>query len=367
VDRAKLGFREVNQSTGANVSTWGAPVLWDEVSQQWHGWAAEMVNDCGINPWEANSQIVHIVGDQPTGPFRREEVFAPPFAHEPSVARGPKGFWVVLYSAFNAISSRVSVDQKGYNAASFAQAVCTNCSQGRSLSPVGSTGCPLQRGKPEYLKHTFVQMMAIGKGPYGPWRHQEIHPLTTAWDWNTALTINADGSAVALIRGGMVWHAENYADNRTWHPVGVPDNTQSPQWSYSVEDPFIWRDGNGIFHALAHAFDPFYGIHAFVHPEHVPKNFSDGVTAMNWTVSGAAYGNTVEFIDGTSFAFVRRERPHLVWGPGQEGVMPVALTNGVQYGAYANAVGDDGVFSLSQPIVQKNDQRRKSGSITSIH
>lgn len=69
VDRAKLGFREVNQSTGANVSTWGAPVLWDEVSQQWHGWAAEMVNDCGINPREANSQIVHIMGDQPTVPF----------------------------------------------------------------------------------------------------------------------------------------------------------------------------------------------------------------------------------------------------------------------------------------------------------
>jgi hypothetical protein len=80
---------------------------------------------------------------------------------------------------------------------------------------VGSPGCPLQRGKPEYLKHAFVQMMAIGKGPYGLWYHQEIHPLTTAWDWNTALTINADGSAVALIRGGMVWHAENYADNRT--------------------------------------------------------------------------------------------------------------------------------------------------------
>jgi hypothetical protein len=82
---------------------------------------------------------------------------------------------------------------------------------------------------------------------------------------------------------------------------------------------------------------------------------------MNWTVSGAAYGNTVEFTDGTSFAFVRRERPHLVWALGQEGVTPVALTNGVLYGAYSNALGDDGVFSLAQPIAQINGQGRSPG------
>ena len=32
--------------------------------------------------------------------------------------------------------------------------------------------------------------------------------------------IAADGSAVALIRGGMVWHADNYSDPATWRPVG---------------------------------------------------------------------------------------------------------------------------------------------------
>jgi hypothetical protein len=29
-----------------------------------------------------------------------------------------------------------------------------------------------------------------------------------------------------------------------------------------VEDPYIWQE-NGIYHALAHAFFPFYGVHAF--------------------------------------------------------------------------------------------------------
>ena len=33
---------------------------------------------------ESNSQIVHIVGEGPLGPFTRKGVFAPPFAHEPA-------------------------------------------------------------------------------------------------------------------------------------------------------------------------------------------------------------------------------------------------------------------------------------------
>ena len=41
-----------------------------------------MTHGCGINAWETNSQIVHIVGDSPQGPFQRKDVFAPPFAHE---------------------------------------------------------------------------------------------------------------------------------------------------------------------------------------------------------------------------------------------------------------------------------------------
>jgi hypothetical protein len=45
-------------------------------------------------------------------------------------------------------------------------------------------------------------------------------------------------------------------------------------------------DGNGIYHALAHAFTPFYGVHAFVKPEDVPKNWKTDV--MRWTLGGVA-------------------------------------------------------------------------------
>ena len=172
VDRKAAGFREINTSddtSAKNVSTWGAPMLWDEPSAQWHGWASEMTHGCGINAWETNSQIVHIVGDSPQGPFQRKEVFAPPFAHEPDVVRGPKGEWVMLYSGFNAVTR--SLGLRGYNESALAAAICTNCSNGFT-PPQGTKGCPFQRGTPRNLGHPFIQMMAIAETPDGPWKQQ---------------------------------------------------------------------------------------------------------------------------------------------------------------------------------------------------
>jgi len=106
VAREALSFRDTSASlNGANVSTWGSPVLHDNVSGQWH-WASEMMYGCGINAWESNSRIVHIAGDALTGSFKHTDVFAPPFAHEPDVVRGPQGEWVILYSAYNSRAPR---------------------------------------------------------------------------------------------------------------------------------------------------------------------------------------------------------------------------------------------------------------------
>ena len=48
VERGAPGLRELD-ARGGNVSTWGAPVLYDEEGGKWHGWASEMTHGCGIN------------------------------------------------------------------------------------------------------------------------------------------------------------------------------------------------------------------------------------------------------------------------------------------------------------------------------
>ena len=318
VDRAAPGLREVS-AAGHNVSTWGAPMLQDEATKVWHAWASEMVDGCGLNSWRTNSQVVHATARAgPGGPWARQGVVWPVFAHEPNVVRGPSGEWVVVWSAFPLPNA---TDR------------CTNCSEGTTspLYPRGGCG--------PHAMHEFKQMMGVAPGPSGPWETLEIPQLSTAWDWNLAIAIFPNKSAIGMIRGGMVWRAEQYSNASSWEPVGgTPEGPSLPD-NGNVEDPFVWIDKRGRLHAVLHNMEPstgqvaYCGVHAFS---------EDGLA---WTSGGWAFGATVAFSDGTNFTFTRRERPHLVFK--EDGVTPLALSNGAQFGG----VYGDGVFTLVQPIL----------------
>ena len=43
MDKAKLGYHD-KDGGGGNVSSWGSPVLFDEKTSTWHGWASEMLS-----------------------------------------------------------------------------------------------------------------------------------------------------------------------------------------------------------------------------------------------------------------------------------------------------------------------------------
>lgn len=310
VDRAVLGYRGKNATDGSNVSTWGAAMLSDSAGT-WHGWASEMTNGCGIHSWQSNSQIIHLTAQSPYGPYTRRGVVWPTFAHEPDVVRGPAGEWVMTFSAF---------DMNGTGA-------CTNCTAGTTSPDTPWIGCG--------SKHSFKQMLAIASNPQGPWQAFEIPQLTTAWDWNTALTILPNRSAVALIRGGMTWFAKDFANASSWVPVGGHKGQPLPDCG-DTEDPYVWQDLNGRYHAVLHNMSPrdpaFCGIHAFS---------EDGA---QWACGGLAYSNNVSFTDGTSEVFPRRERPHLLFDG--EGTI-IALSNGVEYPGHYG----DGIFTLVQPTV----------------
>eukprot|EP00980_Cylindrotheca_fusiformis_P004356 scaffold925_cov129-Cylindrotheca_fusiformis.AAC.9 len=340
VDRKRLGFRQVDEHGQNTSSSWGAPILWDEVSKKWHGFASEIQDGCGINAWETNSRIVHIEGNSPYGPFLKTHVLFSAFAHEPSVVRGPNGEWVMLFSSYH------------YNASALADVVCGNCKGG--VTPEISSQCPYQLGTPASLHHRFRQMQSVAPSPNGPWSTPvEIPQLSAGWDWNTALTIHEDGSAVALIRGGSTWHAKDYTNPETWKPVGAraTGSFQGPGWAgVSVEDPFIWQQ-DGVYHGLAHAFLPFYGVHAFVP---IPPPDFDWTFPLNWTVTGVAYDNIVHFVDGTTHAYARRERPHLTFSAppksSRKRAIPLSLSNGVQYAGKLRQSFRDGAFTLVQPL-----------------
>jgi hypothetical protein len=75
---------------------------------------------------------------------------------------------------------------------------------------------------------------------------------------------------------------------------------------YTVEDPFLYADKRGNFHALFHG-GPQGGTYKAVGAHAFSK---DGIT---WSFSkNAAYTTTITLADGSEHTFSRRERPHLL-------------------------------------------------------
>jgi hypothetical protein len=342
VEAARPGLRLLD-AQGGNISTWGAPMLQDPATGTWHAWASEMLHGCGINSWTTNSHIVHATAQSPGGPWTRREEVVPAFAHEPDVVRGPSGELVMVYSYWALPNA--------------SQGACTDCANGVTLRQDVKNGCGPNR------IHPFRQMMAVAPGGFeGAWGAPvEIPQLSVNWDWNFALSIFSNGSAVGALRALFPWRAALYSDAASWQPVG--GRPQGPALPDSnVEDPALWVDRRGGLHAIFHDMDvagqgqPYLGGHAFS---------ADGA---QWTYTGTAYGNSANFTDGTWQTFARRERPHLLFAA--DGYTPVALSNGVQFAApegVACSIGGvaatcDPVFTLVTPINSSSSSSSSSSS-----
>lgn len=73
----------------ANVSSWCASTVRDDAGT-WHAFISVFADHCGLNSWEANSELVHAVSaGGPAGPFVNDSVIRLPFAHNPKVIRDP--------------------------------------------------------------------------------------------------------------------------------------------------------------------------------------------------------------------------------------------------------------------------------------
>ena len=77
-----------SHSEGHNTSSWGGAVL-KGGDGQYHMWAAEMTEHCGIGTWQQNSRVIHATSTEPGGSYVRKDVVWEVFSHEPEVVPGP--------------------------------------------------------------------------------------------------------------------------------------------------------------------------------------------------------------------------------------------------------------------------------------
>ena len=298
VDRAVLGFNP--QAGGANMSSWGGGAWLS--GGQWHLWASRLDNHCGINSYLLNSRVVHAVAPAVTGPYVEAESVVPPFAHEPVVARAPNGSFVLM-----------TVHGPLKN---FPECVCTD---GTSR---GCSGC-------NNSCHPAQPVLSVADSPLGPWRSTSVPPPVgpppspAPHMENPSIWITDTGALYAMGRGGMAGYAADWANYSTWTKAPPGGGQPFISGANDCEDPFIYQDARGGFHALLHLLEgPHFcqgvlcnvGVHAW------------SEDAVAWFFTGAAYTNAVAFTDGGSVLLVRRERPHLAFAS-RGNLTPVALIN----------------------------------------
>merc|ERR1711937_459108 len=79
----------VYHGDGINSTSWGASVLHAPEDNQYYAWIASMVNNCTLNDWQTNSEVVLATASEPLGPYKRVKTVIPPWAHNPQAIRAP--------------------------------------------------------------------------------------------------------------------------------------------------------------------------------------------------------------------------------------------------------------------------------------
>eukprot|EP00037_Helgoeca_nana_P019895 m.195893 g.195893 ORF g.195893 m.195893 type:complete len:537 (-) comp25039_c0_seq1:70-1680(-) len=330
VDRKQYGFTPTDAVTGQNLSSWGGSIL--NHNGVWHMWAARMENYCGIGQWEQNSKIVHCTAANVLGPYTEVDEVAPVFAHEPCVTKDVRTGELMMVSVNYPVHGEYS------NASVFnTSGICT-CTANCTKSAVGSRQkCNMCKHPGE---HPFLQIIRTAPGPDGPWT-ETLSSVMGNSDSNLACWINGSGAVNCNGRGGGI-----YAFSLDWHNFSSwVDFDHDPTTLFvssrpDQEDPMLWQDvETGVWHSIQHNLQGPHMCEGQLCQVGAHQFSLDG---RGWYSTGTAYTSRVEYTDGTSHLFDRRERPHVVFE--ENSTRPIALSTAVRPG------GQDGdrTFTLVQ-------------------
>jgi len=278
-------------------------VHFDETSQRWQMFAAEMQFGCGIGAWEANSRVVRASSASADGEYRFEAEIKGTFSHEPTVVRSPEGTWLL------------------YHIGDPAQAWFPGSQPPRVDCEGGYT--PRQRGNDTGQFHPPMEVL-FAQNLTGPWMQASWH--AGEGDINPAPWVLPDGSVMLLWR---IYPHILLSTAPSWRTAFSPapsyNNTAAiahqlfASWqAHGIEDPFLWHCtacAVPAFHAIFHDHATFGG-HGFSR---------DGI---HWTYSPTPpYSSLIPFDDGSAIRMQRRERPHLILDGGGQ---PTHLVTAVQ-------------------------------------
>lgn len=251
-----------------NISSWGGNIV-QGGDGLFHLYVSE-ITDGGLTNWETECQCVHATSSTVSGPFEKADVSVAKWCHNAAPIRDPRGEYLLFHIGYG----------------------------------------------PEPESSGFMHHSA---SPSGPWLPAQTSPGSCN---NPAPAFHPNGTLFMIcdhmfITSASSWEGEWQPKRHLGKPAGDPDRN----W----EDPTLWFDRRGNFHILYHVFclKPFaahkecYSGHAFS---------ADGFA---WSFSDVEpFSGTVAFTDGTATTFSTRERPQVIFAPGDK-TTPVGFVGGV--------------------------------------
>ena len=319
----QLRLAPATATNGYNVpgtSSWGGAPVYDRQSSTYHMYLAEFVEHCGLQAWHLNSRIVHAVSQSPIGPYAFVEEVVPVYSHNPSVAVTANGTGLILMHIGGGLPDGPPL----------------RCRNGSSQTNYSSPSAqPLPAGGAQAAASIGTLCSATLAGPWQDcgWSGAAApHSFTNPTLW--------------VLRNGSIAVGGNSNYSLGWTMGSNCSSFLCRAWSNATfktpgrtgEDPWIFQDKNDYFHALFHDMQPDLpaGRHAYSR------------TGVDWTLTAElAYTGSVLFEDGSTVAFSKRERPHLLLDPDTRA--PLALVTGVMQ--HAESV-DDHCWTLAQAVLQ---------------
>ena len=332
-DCGELDRRPAIRGTGYNqtssgTSTWGSKIIHDPNDQKlFHLFLAEFTDGCGLDYWSPYSRIIHAESNcGAAGPYKFADQVVGTFAHNPTVVYSLADELYLMYHIGCAFSPPDTCTAPSFS-----------CGPGNFIN--GESGISVL-SSPDLKTWTSYGQIFSGHND-DSWDADVTNP--SPWPLYSP---PGDTAKILLAYRGCPYNCSgaelmNLATAPNFRGPYTKIESQ-PIFENHVEDPFLWQDKRGNFHMLMHSLEPGGGFgdgpkvgrHAYASKFEGPWKFNNQTLAFN---------TTVDFTDGTSVDYFRRERPQLFFS--EDGKMtPLYLTNGVQ----EKGQGDS--YTIVQPL-----------------
>lgn len=237
----------------SNVTSWGGgPPVQDPMTGKWVFFVTEIAEHCGLSEWQHQSTVVMAVGDRPQGPFARNKLVIPTQAHNPYYAFDPSSQTHLIYHIGGGDNP-----ESPHN-------VFKHCKNGTTPNSTVQAS----RSTTELQAEYSTPYIHASKNLSGPFERVNISlpaghvPIRWGTD-NPAPYIFKNGTVLMLTRkyNGTAARLKIVPHDTIWL-VRAPsfkgpyelvfDHPAFNHEQFNEEDPCIWRDARGHFHALFH-------------------------------------------------------------------------------------------------------------------